>query len=85
MSVCKRIIINLPEELVDKLESLAHMKQISCNELLCNVARGYVAECRRQKLEAQTKIEEMKKGYEEMGSINITIAEEGLYGGTSEK
>lgn len=84
LSVCKRVVIDLPGDLAGELEKLAKTEQTSHEELLCRAAQAYVVYCKYRNVMGKL-CEQMKKGYEEMGSINITLAEEGLYGGTSKK
>lgn len=80
MSVCRRIVVDLPNDLAGELENLAQTEQASHEELLCRAVQLYIEGCKHKHI-----IEQMRKGYEEMGSINITIAEEGSYGGISKK
>ena len=80
MSVCRRIVVDLPNDLAGELESLARTEQTSHEELLCKAVQAYVDGCKHKNI-----VKQMKKGYEEMGSINITLAEEGSYGGISKK
>ncbi|WP_196594427.1 CopG family transcriptional regulator [Pectinatus sottacetonis] len=80
MSACRRIVIDLPNELAGELETLAQEEQTSHEELLCKAVQCYIETCKHL-----DNIEQMKKGYKEMGLINITLAEEGLYGGISKK
>lgn len=80
MSACRRIVIDLPNDLAGELENLAQAEQASHEELLCKAVQSYIEDCKHRNI-----VEQMKKGYKEMGSINITIAEEGLYGGISKR
>ncbi len=80
LSSARRIIINLPEEVADRLELLVHKEKTSNDEIFYQAIMLYLDYFEHRRL-----VEEMKKGYEEMGTLNVTLAEEGLHGGTSKK
>ncbi|MBB5335891.1 hypothetical protein [Pectinatus brassicae] len=80
LSAGKRIVVEMPNELIGELDVLAQEEQTSHEEVLCKALRVYIKDNRHRSI-----IERMKKGYKEMGLINIALAEEGLYGGISKK
>ncbi len=70
MSHSKKILISLPDTLLNEVDSLATAQKINRSALIREAAKNYVAQ---QKKTSFT--EKLKKGYESMAEINIEIAE----------
>ena len=73
MSDSKRIIIYLPDSLLREVDSIISMEKINRSQFVCNAMRLYIRKRSRMELN-----EQMKKGYQEMGEINLALAELGL-------
>ncbi len=70
MSKQKRILISLPETLSAETDNLATCLNVSRSELIREALRNYIKDFRKREIG-----EMMKKGYAEMGEINLEIAE----------
>ncbi|HHY34338.1 MAG TPA: CopG family transcriptional regulator [Firmicutes bacterium] len=71
MSRMKRIVVGLPEEVLEDLDLLASGISGRRSELIREACVRYVDELKRIKLR-----EQMKLGYQEMGELNVLLAEE---------
>ncbi|MBQ7717788.1 MAG: ribbon-helix-helix protein, CopG family [Clostridia bacterium] len=69
----KRILISLPDSLLSEIDNYAEIDSITRSELIREAMRFYIKERRRRNIS-----EMMEKGYEDMGAINLKIAEEFL-------
>ena len=69
----RRISLSLPELLIEEIDKFAKSDGQSRNKLIVMAIKQYVCERRRIELKNQ-----MKKGYLEMGDINLDIATESL-------
>lgn len=67
----KRIMISLPESLLDEVDDFAELEQRNRSEFIREAMKLYIAERRRRTLR-----EQMKNGYQEMARINLSLAEE---------
>lgn len=72
MAATKRIVVTVPEPLLQQVDGIAAMERIDRSALIREAVRIYVEERKRRDLR-----ERMKHGYIEMASINLTLAEEG--------
>ena len=66
----KKILISLPDTLLNEIDNLATSQQINRSELIREAAKNYVSQKRQASL-----TESLKKGYEQMADINLEIAE----------
>ena len=67
----KRVLISLPEQLLSEIDKYADSDSTTRSEFIREAMRFYIKERRRRDIR-----EMMEKGYEEMGAINLKIAEE---------
>ena len=69
MARLKKILISLPDSLLDELDAMVDSQQVNRSELIREAMRFYLKEKKRVEMSAR-----MKKGYEEMAEINLEIA-----------
>ncbi len=69
----RRISVTLPDFLVEETDTIASSLNRSRSELVALAVKSYINEYK--KIEQK---EQMKKGYLEMGRINLTLAENSL-------
>jgi CopG family transcriptional regulator/antitoxin EndoAI len=69
----KRILVSLPESLLEEVDILAAMENRNRSEFIREAMRLYIRERKKMKIR-----ESMKKGYLEMGTINAELAEMSL-------
>lgn len=74
MAESKRIIISLPDSLLREVDSIVEVEKRNRSECIREAMRLYIRE--RKKIQIR---ESMKKGYREMGAINLALAETGIY------
>lgn len=72
MADTKKIIVNLPNSLLEEVDDLASTEH-NRSEFIKQAMEVYVIEQRRLQIK-----ENMKKGYLEMSQINIRLSEMGL-------
>ncbi|MEG6616620.1 ribbon-helix-helix protein, CopG family [Peptococcaceae bacterium 1198_IL3148] len=65
----KRIELNLPDNLLSELDTLAQQEELDRGELMRQAMHAYISERKRWHLR-----EQMKKGYLEMAHINLQLA-----------
>lgn len=70
MSHHKKILISLPDTLLNEIDTMATAQKINRSELIREAAKNYVSQKRKASL-----AESLKKGYEQMADINLEIAE----------
>lgn len=70
MSRLKKILISLPDTLLDEVDNLATQQDINRSEFVREAMKLYIKEKKKSELNSR-----MKKGYEEMGDINLEISE----------
>ncbi len=73
MGETKRILVSLPESLLEEVDLLASMENINRSEFIREAMKLYISEKRKKQIR-----ESMKKGYMEMAAINLEMAELGL-------
>ena len=66
----KKILISLPDVLLDEVDGFLKIESMSRSEFVRQAMKGYLREYRKGII-----AEKLKKGYEEMAEINIAIAE----------
>ena len=69
----RRISVTLPDFLVEETDTIASSLNRSRSEIIAMAVKNYISEYK--KIEQK---EQMKKGYLEMGKINLSIAENSL-------
>ncbi len=74
MGDTKEIMIDLPNRLLEEVNSLLPVKQSSRSQFIKEIMELYTIEQRRR-LNIR---EKMKQGYREMSQINISLSEIGL-------
>lgn len=67
----KRIMISVPDYLLQEFDGLVSMEKKNRSEFIREAMKYYIAERRRRVLQDQ-----LKKGYQEMAAINLAIAGE---------
>lgn len=73
MADSKRIMISLPDSLLKEIDLIVSMEKTNRSEFVRKAMTLYIRE--KNKMEMR---EKMKKGYQEMGQINLSLAELGL-------
>lgn len=73
MAQTKRIMITLPEYLLEEVDALVQTDFKSRSHLVRVAMKMLIRETRREELR-----ERMRKGYIKMGQLNIMLAEEGI-------
>ena len=73
MASLKKILVSIPENLLEELDSIVNAEHVNRSELLREATRLYIQERKRKDL-----IERMKRGYELMAGINLRLADEAL-------
>lgn len=71
----KRIMISIPEHLLQEFDGMVNIEKKNRSEFIREAMQFYIMERRRHMLQ-----EQMKKGYQEMAEINLTIAREWFSG-----
>lgn len=74
MAELKRIMISIPDHLLQEIDSVAAVEKITRSQCMRNAMRLYIEDRKKKAV-----LENMRKGYQEMAAINLTLAEEGLY------
>ena len=67
----KKILISLPDSLLSETDKYANGDSVTRSEFIREALRHYLRERKRRDID-----EMMKAGYEEMGALNLKIAEE---------
>lgn len=73
MPTLKKILVSLPEELLEKVDSSAGRVRLNRSEFIRQALSQFLIEKHRMEIR-----ERMKRGYEEMAGINSEWAELGL-------
>lgn len=71
----KRVMVSVPEHLLEELDGLASLERCNRSQIIREAMQLYLAEKRRWTLR-----EQMRKGYQEMAEINLTLALENYEG-----
>jgi CopG family transcriptional regulator/antitoxin EndoAI len=69
----KRIMISIPNSLLQEVDGFIAMEKLSRSQFVREAMRLYIEERKRKAVR-----DLMRKGYQEMAVINLTLAEEGL-------
>ncbi|MBQ3181312.1 MAG: ribbon-helix-helix protein, CopG family [Clostridia bacterium] len=70
MSQLKKVLITVPDSLLEAVDSQAKVENINRSEFVREAMKMYLAERKKQ---AQN--EELKKGYLKMAELNLSLAE----------
>lgn len=70
LSQLKKILISLPDSLLQEVDSIVTVEKINRSEFVREAMKLYIRE--RRRIEMRDK---MKKGYQEMAEINLKLAE----------
>lgn len=70
MSQLKKVLITVPDSLLEAVDSQAKVENINRSEFVRAAMKMYLSERKEQALK-----EELKKGYQEMAKINLSLAE----------
>lgn len=73
MAELKRIMISIPNSLLQEVDGFIAMEKLSRSQFVREAMRLYIEERKRKAVR-----DSMRKGYQEMAVINLTLAEEGL-------
>lgn len=73
MAEIKRIMISIPNSLLQEVDGIIAMDKLSRSQFVREAMRSYIEERKRRSIRDM-----MKKGYQEMAVINLALAEEGL-------
>ena len=73
MAELRRIMISIPNSLLQEVDGIIAMEKLSRSQFVREAMRLYIEERKRKAVRDM-----MRKGYQEMGVINLTLAEEGL-------
>jgi CopG family transcriptional regulator/antitoxin EndoAI len=74
MAELRRIMISIPDNMLEQIDTIASIEKLSRSQFVRDAMGIYIEDHRHRAF-----VESMKKGYQEMASINLTLAEEGLY------
>jgi len=66
----KKILISLPNALLEEVDSIASIEKINRSEFVRQAMKLYIREKKKLKMR-----DSMKKGYQEMAEINLKLAE----------
>lgn len=69
----KKIILSLPEELLEKVDDQLKYEEISRSEWIRRALILALEQAKKDRIRAQ-----MEQGYQEMGLLNLALAEETL-------
>jgi CopG family transcriptional regulator/antitoxin EndoAI len=74
MATSKRVVISVPDHLLREVDGLVAMARWNRSALIREAVRIYVEE--RKKRDVR---EQLMRGYQEMASLNLALAEEGPF------
>lgn len=69
----KRIMISIPNSLLQEVDGIVAMDKLSRSQFIREAMRLYIEDRKRKAVRDM-----MKKGYQEMAVINLSLAEEGV-------
>lgn len=73
MAELKRIMISIPNNLLQEVDGIAEVEQLSRSQFIREAMQLYIEDRRKKAL-----YDSMKRGYQEMAAINLSLAEESL-------
>ncbi|MCE5286434.1 MAG: ribbon-helix-helix protein, CopG family [Pelosinus sp.] len=74
MAELKRIMISIPNSLLQEVDGIIAMEKLSRSQFVREAMRLYIEDRKRKAIR-----DIMRKGYQEMAVINLSLAEEGLF------
>lgn len=74
MAELKRIMISIPNSLLQEVDGIIAMEKLSRSQFVREAMRLYIEDRKRKAIR-----DVMRKGYQEMAVINLALAEEGLF------
>lgn len=74
MAEVKRIMISIPDSLLKEVDGIIAIDKLSRSQFVREAMRLYIQERKKKAI-----IASMRKGYQEMAALNLSLAEEGLY------
>jgi CopG family transcriptional regulator/antitoxin EndoAI len=72
-SVTTEIVIRLPKQIISELDGIVQRENCNRNELICEAAKMFL---RQHKTKKKYQHDSIRRGYIEMGEINLNIASE---------
>ena len=66
----KKILISIPDSLLDEADNMAYSQNINRSEFIREAIRLYIRDKKKKEI-----AQKLKKGYEEMGSLNLEYSE----------
>jgi len=69
----KRIMISIPNSLLQEVDGIIAMEKLSRSQFVREAMKRYIEDRKKQAIRDM-----MRKGYQEMAVINLSLAEEGL-------
>jgi len=66
----KKILISLPDSLLDEADTMATRHNLNRSEFIREAMKLYIREKKKKEI-----AEKLKKGYEEMGQLNLEYSE----------
>lgn len=73
MAELKRIMISIPNSLLQEVDGIIAMEKLSRSQFVREAMKRYIEDRKKQAIRDM-----MRKGYQEMAVINLSLAEEGL-------
>lgn len=73
MADTKRIMISLPDSLLEEIDGIVSIEKRNRSEFIREAMKLYIRE--RKKIQIK---EDLKKGYREMGNLNLALSEIGI-------
>ncbi len=73
MADTKRIMISLPDSLLEEIDGIVSIEKRNRSEFIREAMKLYIRE--RKKIQI---MEELKRGYREMGNLNVALSEIGI-------
>ncbi len=70
MSQLKKVLITVPDSLLEAVDSAAKVANINRSELVREAMKLYLSERKKR-----SRKEELKNGYQEMAELNLSLAE----------
>ncbi|MBO5733752.1 MAG: ribbon-helix-helix protein, CopG family [Clostridia bacterium] len=70
MSQLKKVLITVPDSLLEAVDSAAKVENINRSEFVREAMKMYLSERRKH-----TRKEQLKKGYQQMAELNLSLAE----------
>ena len=66
----KKILISIPDSLLDEADNMAYSQNINRSEFIRDAIKSYIREKKKKEI-----AQKLRKGYEEMGNLNLEYSE----------